>query len=110
VLKKTGEVLLERVREVDLAARLGGEEFAVLLPGTDLAGAVSLAESLREALSEAAVAGAGEADVRMTASFGVTEHSRDRTASDLLAGADGALYRAKDAGKNRVVALTPDPL
>ena len=110
VLKKTGEVMLERVREVDLAARLGGEEFAVLLPGTDLAGAVSLAESLRQALSEAAVAGAGGADVRTTASFGVTEHSRERTASDLLAVADGALYRAKDAGKNRVVALTLDPL
>jgi len=109
VLKKTGEVLLERVREVDLAARLGGEEFAVLVPGTDLAGAVSLAESLRQALSEAAGAGAGEADVRITASFGVTEHSRERTASDLLAAADGALYRAKDAGKNRVVALTLDP-
>jgi diguanylate cyclase (GGDEF)-like protein len=110
VLKKTGEVLLERVREVDLAARLGGEEFAVLLPGTDLAGAVSLAESLRQALSEAAVPGAGEADVRTTASFGVTEHCRERTGSDLLAVADGALYRAKDEGKNRVVALTLDPL
>jgi diguanylate cyclase (GGDEF)-like protein len=110
VLKKTGDVLLERIREVDLAARLGGEEFAVLLPGTNLAGAVSLAESLRQALSEAAVAGAGEADVRITASFGVTEHSRERTGSDLLAVADGALYRAKDAGKNRVVALTLDPL
>ena len=109
VLKKTGEVLLERVREVDLAARLGGEEFAVLLPGTDLAGASSLAESLRQALSEAAVPGTGGADVRTTASFGVTEHSRERTGSDLLAVADGALYRAKDAGKNRVVALTLDP-
>lgn len=110
VLKKTGEVLLERIREVDLAARLGGEEFAVLVAGTDLGGAVSLAESLRQALTEAAVATAGGEDVRITASFGVTEHARDRTASDLLAAADGALYRAKDAGKNVVVALTLDPL
>ncbi|MDX6487634.1 MAG: hypothetical protein QOK13_249, partial [Gaiellaceae bacterium] len=106
VLKKAGEVLLERIREVDLAARLGGEEFAVLLPGTDLAGAVSLAESLRLALSEAAVVATGGEDVRVTASFGVTEHSRERTGSDLLAVADGALYQAKDAGKNGVVALT----
>jgi diguanylate cyclase (GGDEF)-like protein len=109
VLKKAGEVLLERIREVDLAARLGGEEFAVLLPGTDLAGAVSLAESLRLALSEAAVLATGGEDVRVTASFGVTEHSRERTGSDLLAVADGALYQAKDAGKNAVVALTHDP-
>jgi diguanylate cyclase (GGDEF)-like protein len=110
VLQKTGEVLLERVREVDLAARLGGEEFGVLLPGTDLAGAVSLAESLRQALSEAAVAGAGGEPVRVTASFGVTVHSRERRGSDLLAVADGALYRAKDAGKNEVVSLTHDQL
>ena len=110
VLKKTGEVLLERIREVDLAARLGGEEFGVLLPGTDLPGAVSLAESLREALSEAAVRGAGGEAVRITASFGVTVHSRERRGSDLLAVADGALYRAKDAGKNEVVALTHDQL
>ena len=110
VLKKAGEVLLERIREVDLAGRLGGEEFAVLLPGTDLAGAVSLAESLRLALGEAAVLAAGGEDVRVTASFGVTEHSRERTGSDLLAVADGALYQAKDAGKNAVVALTHDPL
>jgi len=47
--------------------------------------------------------------VRVTASFGVTEHSRERTGSDLLAVADGALYQAKDAGKNAVVALTHDP-
>ncbi|MDQ5820489.1 MAG: GGDEF domain-containing protein [Actinomycetota bacterium] len=110
VLKKTGEVLLERVREVDLAARLGGEEFAVLVPGTDADGAVSLAESLRQALTEAAVARAGGEEIRITASFGVTEHVRERTASDLLAAADNALYRAKDAGKNTVVALTLDPL
>ena len=110
VLQKTGEVLLERVREVDLAARLGGEEFGVLLPGTDLGGAVSLAESLRQALSEASVLGADGEAVRVTASFGVTVHSRERRGSDLLAVADGALYRAKDAGKNGVVALTHDSL
>jgi diguanylate cyclase (GGDEF)-like protein len=71
---------------------------------------VSLAESLRQALSEAAVAGAGGEPVRVTASFGVTVHSRERRGSDLLAVADGALYRAKDAGKNEVVSLTHDQL
>jgi diguanylate cyclase (GGDEF)-like protein len=83
--------------------RLGGEEFAVLLPDTDLAGATQLAERLRLAL-EAAEIGPSRAPIRLTASFGVSAFPAAAAAEDLLSDADRRLYDAKRAGKNRVVA------
>jgi diguanylate cyclase (GGDEF)-like protein len=102
VLRAFAGVLRGRVRTIDVAARLGGEEFAVLLVETDLRGAEALAESLRAAVAELEVpAGRGE-PIRLTASFGVASYPESRTADDLLAAADLALYRAKREGKNRV--------
>jgi diguanylate cyclase (GGDEF)-like protein len=96
------DILRSTVRDVDLPVRLGGEEFAVLLPDTDLQGAVQLAERVREALAEAPSAMLG-GEIRLTASFGVS--CFPTTASEhLLAEADGRLYEAKRRGKNRVVA------
>ena len=101
VLRQFALVLRETVREVDVAARWGGEEFAVVLPGTDLVGAANLAERIRGELERRVVIGPGGEEFSCTASFGVAAFAGDDQAG-LLAAADAALYRAKRAGKNCV--------
>jgi diguanylate cyclase (GGDEF)-like protein len=107
VLRAFADVLSGRVRSIDQAARLGGEEFAILLPETDAAGAESLAESLRVATSELAIP-AGSSYVHVTASFGVAAYPQTQSADDLMTSADLALYTAKRRGKNCVVAVGPE--
>jgi diguanylate cyclase (GGDEF)-like protein len=101
VLRELAVVLRETVRVVDVAARWGGEEFALILPETDAAGGQQLAERAREALESRTILTQEGVPVRVTASFGVAaypEHGRD---DDLVAAADSALYEAKRGGKNR---------
>lgn len=96
----------------DLAARYGGEEFAVLLPGTELENARALAETLRDKLQQLGIPhdASDVADV-LTASFGVAAllPGRDGDPAGLVRAADEALYRAKHAGRNRVVAAGDRP-
>ena len=106
VLTAFADVLRERVRDIDLAARLGGEEFAILLPETDVAGGERLAERLRDAVERLRLPEEDGAPVTITASFGVAAYPESANAADLLAAADAALYAAKLRGKNRVVAGT----
>jgi len=107
VLRAFSEVLQGRIRGIDLAARLGGEEFAILLPETDALGAEALAENLRMAVAELAVA-VGVDEVRITASFGVAAFPESHSADELMTAADLALYSAKRHGKDRVVTVNPD--
>jgi diguanylate cyclase (GGDEF)-like protein len=103
VLRRFADLMRESMREFDLAARHGGEEFAVLLPETDLDGGVHLAERLAEALRVARFANrAGEA-FTVTSSFGVAAFPEAGSAEQLMLAADRALYRAKTEGKNRVI-------
>jgi diguanylate cyclase (GGDEF)-like protein len=99
-LARFGQLLME-VRGTDAAARIGGEEFVVLAPGTDLEGALTIAERLRAATAD----GLCDGVECQTASFGVAvmpDHASDSEA--LLRAADAALYEAKAGGRNRVVA------
>lgn len=90
-----------RIRASDLCARWGGEEFLLLMPQTALAGALTLVESLRVALKALAPAPDGALPA-MTMSFGVAQALAGQTLTQLLAGADRAMYAAKRAGRDRV--------
>jgi diguanylate cyclase (GGDEF)-like protein len=110
VLRAVGEILGSGVRQVDLAGRYGGEEFALILPETDLAGARKLAERLRVALAQAHIELPGGGSLQATASFGVAVKGKLSSAEELVSAADEALYEAKRAGKNRVAPEpAPDP-
>lgn len=103
VLVQLASILKSGVREVDLVARLGGEEFIVLLPSTSIQGAMALAEKLR-ATVRAAVVHVQGTQIPVTASFGVSGLSRSQPGSvtALYAAADHALYAAKRGGRDRV--------
>lgn len=110
VLRQLARCIDDEVRRTDVSARFGGEEFVILLPRTELAAGLALAERVRAAVAGVPfeVEGAGDA-LTMTVSIGIAEHvpgarSEDvRTAGEqLVAAADLALYDAKAAGRNRV--------
>jgi diguanylate cyclase (GGDEF)-like protein len=103
VLRALGGVFHANLRDVDLAARLGGEEFAVLLPETDEAGADGVAERLRTGLAAVELEAPSGERFGVTASFGVAVYPQAQTVDELLTTADAALYRAKAEGKNCVV-------
>jgi diguanylate cyclase (GGDEF)-like protein len=109
VLSEFAAVLQETVRDVDLAGRWGGEEFVLILPGTDLAGGAQVAERIRVALAGRVVLAVDRTPITVTASFGVAAIPPDKTASELFAAADAAMYQAKRAGKNRVE-TAPQPV
>ena len=103
VLREFAGALTESIREIDLSGRWGGEEFAVVLPGTDVEGGAALAERIRDNLRRRVITAPDGERVEVTASFGVAAYPEVRTKDDLVAAADAALYEAKRGGKDQVV-------
>ncbi|MFY7866357.1 GGDEF domain-containing response regulator [Roseateles sp.] len=99
VLVSLALLLQQRVRASDVAGRWGGEEFLIICPDTDLAGAQQMAESLRQHIATHGFPHVGEC----TASFGVAAYLPGDTIAAVEARADKALYAAKQGGRNRVV-------
>jgi diguanylate cyclase (GGDEF)-like protein len=103
-----GEILASHVREIDVVARIGGEEFVLLLIKTDFIGASELAERLRNATEKLQVECDGMS-VNFTASFGVAKVDTQLPFADSIKQADNALYQAKETGRNKVCVSTETP-
>ncbi|OQX14729.1 MAG: hypothetical protein BWK76_14220 [Desulfobulbaceae bacterium A2] len=107
VLCQFSQILLDCLRSHDFAGRLGGEEFMVALPETDLVAAGQVAERIRRTVESAPISLASETEVGITVSLGVTDLDGAQELGTLLQKADQALYAAKLAGRNRVVVASP---
>jgi diguanylate cyclase len=105
VLRLMAKVLRERVREIDLPARYGGEELIAVLPGAELAACYGVAERIRRSISECSITrrSTGEVLPNVTVSIGVGQFQLGESMADLIDRCDRALYLAKKSGRNRVV-------
>ena len=102
VLRELARVLRETVRDADLAGRWGGDEFVLILPGTNVLGGAQLAARICTRLRAHTMLTPDGAAVTVSASFGVAGFPEAATEEELIAAADAALYQAKRDGKNRV--------
>ena len=107
-LKVVAAVIAREVRAIDVCGRLGGEEFAVILPETDGMGAMQAAERLRLAVARQVIRVVEGVEIQVSISIGVTMFAgHDSNIDHLLARADGALYEAKRAGRNQAIYAAP---
>ncbi|HEX5689046.1 MAG TPA: GGDEF domain-containing protein, partial [Roseiflexaceae bacterium] len=112
VLVGIGKVIRATIRSNDIAGRFGGEEFAVVLPDTDIDSARLLAERIRQAIEATRFDVPGqEAPIQVTMSLGLARFPQDAaTQTELIAASDVAVYQAKHQGRNRVVCLADVPV
>jgi len=102
VLQELARILRESSRESDVVARLGGEEFGVLLPGTPTAGAMIVAERIRRRIGELRIEW-GDETITVTTSIGLATRRHDEPLQALMKRSDEALYAAKEGGRDRVM-------
>jgi diguanylate cyclase len=103
VLQSVARCFATGVRSTDFVARIGGEEFAMIMIGLPLDAAVGMANELRAAVEALRFHFRGK-PIRVTASCGITEIKENESAERAFDRADAALYRAKDAGRNACIA------
>lgn len=101
VLKTVANIIKEHLRESDIPSRYGGEEFAILLPFTNIDEAQVVGERLRKAVEKQIII-LGEQEIKVTISMGISEFKQDESGEQLFERADKALYDAKESGRNRV--------
>jgi two-component system cell cycle response regulator len=106
VIRGVGDILKRSVRKFDLCTRFGGEEFAIVMPGSGPENSTPVAERIRQRIEAFRPTESELAELRVTASIGMAV-SRGASARELIAHADQALYQAKEAGKNRLVEWKP---
>ncbi len=104
LLRHFGITILETLRDTDIAARFGGEEFVIVLVETPLAEGIRIANRLRQAIGALQVENGRGAQISVTCSIGMTLHRVDASFDDSLRAADAALYQAKEQGRDRVIA------
>jgi diguanylate cyclase len=104
VLLKIAEILRTHIKAQDIASRLGGDEFAILLPGMSLSAAAALAEQIRMSVARTLISRLDGVEYvgQVSLSIGLAVGEKDDTLESLRHRADAAMYRAKDAGRNRV--------
>ncbi|MGE5407827.1 MAG: putative bifunctional diguanylate cyclase/phosphodiesterase [Syntrophothermus sp.] len=102
LIRRVANVLRERVRATDIVARLSGDEFAVLMPQTDTAGALQLGEDLRAEVAEGFPAGSDAEGATISVGITMFDGSAGTGAEAVLVAADEAMYRAKEEGRNRI--------
>ncbi len=110
------DCLRANTRSADCVARTGGEEFLILLPQTNLGGAVRAAEKIRDAIARLRITPSPNGDagravnaVEVTASIGCAQHSGSESLEDLYSRVDTLLYASKDQGRNRISHETSEP-
>jgi diguanylate cyclase (GGDEF)-like protein len=108
-LQKTADIIKGGVRDMDIVARYGGEEFCIILPGAEKTESVLVAERIRQGIEKEKFPNEGSLPLgQLTASFGVASYPQDgHTFTTLIHSADMALYRAKAAGRNRIMLGQP---
>lgn len=108
VLRKMAQAISQRIRREELFARYGGEEFALVLPETDIERARVVGEEIRENVEEQVFV-FDEEEIRTTLSLGIASTQGEVGTMELVKRADEALYQAKRAGRNRVIAFSGEP-
>lgn len=101
IIKFTSQKINECIRQIDTAARYGGDEFAIILPNTSLEETVAVAERIVKVISGSPFIWKGQ-EIETSVSIGVGQHDPNLSAEDITSIADKALYRAKEAGKNTI--------